>query len=76
AHLVVSFPRRGTFASNVDITDLAAITEMREALEPIAARRAARNIGPELREEFTATIAELSSLEAGMDARTLIERDL
>lgn len=76
AHLVVSFPRRGTFASNVDITDLAAITEMREALEPIAARRAARNIGPELREEFTATIAELSSLEAGMDARLLVERDL
>ncbi|HJA39811.1 MAG TPA: GntR family transcriptional regulator, partial [Candidatus Brevibacterium intestinigallinarum] len=36
-HLVVSYPRRGTFASSVDITDLAAITEMREALEPIAA---------------------------------------
>ncbi|MAO80463.1 MAG: GntR family transcriptional regulator, partial [Nocardioides sp.] len=29
AHLVVSYPRRGTFAANVDITDLAAITEMR-----------------------------------------------
>lgn len=76
AHLVVSYPRRGTFAANVDITDLAAITEMRQALEPIAATRAARNITPELREEFAATIAELGELRAGLDARTLIERDL
>lgn len=76
AHLVVSFPRRGTFASNVDITDLAAITEMREALEPIAARRAARNITAELRTEFTSTIADLKRLDPAKDSRSLIERDL
>lgn len=75
-HLVVSFPRRGTFASNVDITDLAAITEMREALEPIAARRAARNLTPELRAEFAATIADLKCLGEANDARSLLERDL
>ena len=40
-HLVVSYPRRGTFATIVDITELAAISEMRQLLEPLAARKAA-----------------------------------
>lgn len=75
-HLVVSYPRRGTFASSVDITDLAAITEMREALEPIAARRAARNITPALRTEFAQAIERIRGLDPEQDARTLIERDL
>ena len=75
-HLVVSYPRRGTFASNVNITDLAAITEMREALEPIAARRASRNITPQLRAEFTQAIARIRYLDPEQDARTLIESDL
>ena len=75
-HLVVSFPRRGTFASTVDLTDLSTISEMREALEPIAARKAARNLTPERRREFEATIAELRELEATDDQRTLMERDL
>ena len=39
--LVVSYPRRGTFATGVDITDLAYINEARVQLEPLAARRAA-----------------------------------
>ena len=39
--LVVSYPRRGTFATAVDITDLAYINEIRVQLEPLAARRAA-----------------------------------
>lgn len=75
-HLVNSYPRRGTFASSVDLTDLAAITEMRMALEPIAARRAARNITPELRAEFAETITAIKNLDPEQDARTLIERDL
>lgn len=41
-HLVAVYPRRGTFAAPVDITDLASITEMRAQLEPLAASRAAR----------------------------------
>ena len=40
-HLVVSYPRRGTFATNVDFTELADVSEVRELLEPLAARRAA-----------------------------------
>src|SRR5919205_2124646 len=39
--LVVSFPRRGTFATGMDISDLAHISEVRVQLEPLAARRAA-----------------------------------
>ena len=39
--LVVSYPRRGTFATGMDIADLAHISEIRVQLEPLAARRAA-----------------------------------
>ncbi|WP_231444247.1 GntR family transcriptional regulator [Brevibacterium zhoupengii] len=75
-HLVVSYPRRGTFASNVDLTDLSTISEMREVLEPIAARKAARNISSDRRREFEATIADLRALDATDEQRALIERDL
>ncbi|GIM64215.1 GntR family transcriptional regulator [Planomonospora venezuelensis] len=39
--LVAIYPRRGTFATEVNITDLALITEIRQALEPRAAHSAA-----------------------------------
>jgi hypothetical protein len=39
--LVVSYPRRGTFATGMDIADLAHVSEIRVQLEPLAARRAA-----------------------------------
>jgi DNA-binding GntR family transcriptional regulator len=39
--LVVSYPRRGTFATGMDISDLAQISDIRAQLEPLAARRAA-----------------------------------
>lgn len=34
-HLVVTYPRRGTFASQVDVTELAHVSEVRQALEPL-----------------------------------------
>ena len=40
--LVVSFPRRGTFATGVDVADLRHISQIRVNLEPVAARSAAR----------------------------------
>lgn len=43
---VDTFPRRGTFATRVDPTALAEISEVRRALEPLAASRAARLIDP------------------------------
>ncbi|MCF2586283.1 GntR family transcriptional regulator [Brevibacterium sp. UCMA 11752] len=75
-HLVVSYSRRGTFASNVDLKDLSTISEMREVLEPIAARKAARNLTPERRREFEATVADLRELSADDEPRALMERDL
>jgi len=37
--LVVTYPRRGTFATRVDVTDLSYISEIRAQLEPLAAAR-------------------------------------
>nr|WP_255426348.1 GntR family transcriptional regulator [Pseudonocardia sp. C8] len=68
--LVISYPRRGTFATGVDITDLAYISEIRVQLEPLAARRAAETAS-------AATLAELTELADRIDkvdVRTL-ERD-
>ena len=48
--LVVAYPRRGTFATAVDMTDLADISEIRKQLEPTAAARAARTASAETRE--------------------------
>jgi DNA-binding GntR family transcriptional regulator len=64
-HLVVSYPRRGTFATGVDITQLADISEIRELLEPLAARRAAKMAGPRLREELRGIAEAISRLEDG-----------
>ncbi|MHB1597122.1 MAG: GntR family transcriptional regulator [Streptosporangiaceae bacterium] len=41
--LVVAYPRRGTFATEINVTDLTHISEVREAIEPAGARAAARH---------------------------------
>ncbi|GAA0203105.1 GntR family transcriptional regulator [Glutamicibacter creatinolyticus] len=75
-HLVISYPRRGTFATGVDITELAAISEMRQVLEPLAAQRAAENRGGALREELTRTMQAIRQLDPLRDRRQLMEYDL
>ncbi len=45
-NLVTVFPRRGTFASEINITDLTAISDVRVQLEGHAAYRAAERITP------------------------------
>ncbi|MEZ2389381.1 GntR family transcriptional regulator [bacterium RCC_150] len=62
-HLVVSYPRRGTFATGVDITQLAEVSEIRELLEPLASRRAARMASPQLRAELRKVAADIGALE-------------
>jgi DNA-binding GntR family transcriptional regulator len=57
--LVTVFPRRGTFASDINITDLAQISDVRAIVEPHAARRAAERFTPARRVELEALIAEL-----------------
>lgn len=73
--LVVSYPRRGTFTTNVDITALGDITEIRVQLEPLAAGRAARFASPPLREMLVELAAEAKQLEAA-DELTLIAMDM
>lgn len=59
--LVTVYPRRGTFASTVDISDLAEISEIRALLEPLAAERAARVSSPQERAELRALADELDT---------------
>lgn len=51
-HLVVTYSRRGTFASTVDITALSEISQVREVLEPLAARLAAERRGGDARPQL------------------------
>ena len=62
-HLVVTYPRRGTFATVVDVTELGAISDIRQLLEPHAARRAAENANAHMRTELRATAAEIRDLD-------------
>ena len=60
--LVEVFPRRGMFVSGVDVRDLARISEVREVLEPEAARLAAERA---TEADRSALAALLDELEAG-----------
>ena len=76
-YLVVSYPRRGTFATVVDVTELGAISDLRQLLEPHAARRAAEGASPTQRNEMAETADAIRHLEvpAG-DWASLIRRDM
>ncbi len=74
--LVHSFPRRGTFATMVDIKDLASISEIRHLLEPLAAQKAALNPNPGLRAQLADTAAAIEQLDENQDRRALMEYDL
>ena len=75
--LVVSYPRRGTFATGMDITDLAHISEIRVQLEPLAARRAAERAPRELRAELVELADRIEGLEvADVDRNELMRWDL
>lgn len=75
-HLVVSYPRRGTFATIVDITELAAISEVRQVLEPLAARRAALNTDPGIRLELEKVVTAIESMDIHQDRHELMQYDL
>ncbi|OXS78845.1 GntR family transcriptional regulator [Kocuria marina] len=61
--LVATFPRRGTFATPVDITVLSEISEVREVLEPLAVRLAAKRLDHRSR-------GELKDLKDQLDTAT------
>ncbi|QDY90035.1 GntR family transcriptional regulator [Arthrobacter sp. UKPF54-2] len=76
-HLVVSYPRRGTFATVVDITELADVSDIRELLEPLAARRAAVNASADMRAELRQVARALAALDdRPADKRELMRYDL
>jgi DNA-binding GntR family transcriptional regulator len=75
--LVATFPRRGTFATDVHIADLAHLSEVRTLLEPAAAARAAERARPAERESFVAQADALAALDtAAAPSRDLIRTDL
>jgi DNA-binding GntR family transcriptional regulator len=63
--LVVTYPRRGTFATEINVTDLTYISEIREQLEPAAAAGAARRATGADRAGFRALAGELAAELAG-----------
>ncbi|ASN40438.1 GntR family transcriptional regulator [Paeniglutamicibacter terrestris] len=76
-HLVISYPRRGTFATIVDITELADVSELRRSLEPLAARKAALSASDADREALRALARDIERLEEKeVDKRGLMEYDL
>ncbi|KAB7755464.1 GntR family transcriptional regulator [Mycolicibacterium mucogenicum] len=74
--LVVAYPRRGTFATAVDMTDLADISEIRKLLEPTAAARAARVATPETRARLTALARAIAGIEDTDDPREVLRHDV
>jgi DNA-binding GntR family transcriptional regulator len=74
ARLVEVYPRRGVFVTSVNISDLADLSEVREALEPHAARLAAERASDDERRELAALIEEAGRKDK-LDRRALIDLD-
>ncbi|WP_105972508.1 GntR family transcriptional regulator [Streptomyces geranii] len=75
--LITAYPRRGTFATDVNITDLAHISEVRQELEPLAAAQAARRATATDRAALTALRRQLEPADSRRpDAAELMHLDL
>jgi DNA-binding GntR family transcriptional regulator len=74
-NLVTVFPRRGTFASEINITDLADISDVRAQLEAHAAYRAAERITDQQRAELDELLEELARSEGSDDVTALMALD-
>src|SRR3954470_19244914 len=69
--LVVTYPRRGTFATRVEVTDLAFISEIRAQLEPLAASRAARVATVAARDRLRLIVEEVEAFD--VDTASVVE---
>jgi DNA-binding GntR family transcriptional regulator len=74
-NLVTVFPRRGTFASEINITDLAHISDVRAQLEGHAAYRAAERLTEAQGIELAALLEELGHSAGSDDVEALMELD-
>jgi DNA-binding GntR family transcriptional regulator len=72
---VTVIPRRGTLVSEISITDLAAIYEVRKQLESWASRLAAERATEDDRVDARALLADLLALTAHDDYPTLLAVD-
>src|ERR1700729_1175286 len=73
--LVTVFPRRGTFASEINITDLADISDVRTQLEGHAAYRATQRITPAQQEGIEVLLDELADSQGSDDVDALMSLD-
>ena len=74
-NLVTVYPRRGTFAAEINITDLAYVSDVRVQLEGLAARRAAEHATGPQRAAAEELIAELQRSRGSDDTAALMELD-
>jgi DNA-binding GntR family transcriptional regulator len=74
-NLVTVFPRRGTFASEINITDLAHISDVRCQLEGHAAYRAAERITDAQRAELRGLLEDLAGSRGSDDVAVLMALD-
>jgi DNA-binding GntR family transcriptional regulator len=74
-NLVTVFPRRGTFASEINITDLAHISDVRGQLEGHAAFRATERITDAQRAELQGLLEELGHSQGSDDVVALMALD-
>jgi DNA-binding GntR family transcriptional regulator len=74
-NLVTVFPRRGTFASEINITDLAHISDVRMVIEGHAAYRAAQRITGAQRSELGDLLHDLAESQGSDDVAALMALD-
>ncbi|MBV9311345.1 MAG: GntR family transcriptional regulator [Solirubrobacterales bacterium] len=74
-NLVTVYPRRGTFASEINITDLADVSDVRAQLEGHAAYRAAERISNAQRAELDQLLEELRHSRGSDDVERLMALD-
>ena len=74
-NLVTVYPRRGTFASEINITDLADVSDVRAQLEGHAAYRAAQRITDAQRAELDQLLGELGHSRGSDDIEKLMALD-
>ena len=65
-NLISVYPRRGTFVTEINITDLAHISDVRVQLEGHAAYRAAQRLTPAEREELDALLEQVMRPEGDL----------
>jgi DNA-binding GntR family transcriptional regulator len=73
-NLVTFVPHRGTFVSDINLTDLHRLTEVRTEMEGYAARLAADRATASDRGQMQALMAELDTID-GADVQTLMRLD-